>query len=152
MEGRSHKGEVEWLREDEMGRLQGLCASHMNSMGRWRRFEQMLASWEGQREKIPLTISMSFAAEFRKEVDIPKREGLRIIEQSRRMWLPWQALACPGRFWCQAPKLGRHVRGCPTRVVGGWALRATLHNLTVRALQGADGGGVGGGDLGAVHG
>lgn len=57
----------------------------MNSMGRWRRFEQMLASWEGQRETIPLTISMSFAAEFRKEVDIPKREGLRIIEQSRRM-------------------------------------------------------------------
>ena len=34
-------------------------------------------------------------------------------------WLRGVVEATPGRFWCSAPKLGRHVRGCPTRVVGG---------------------------------
>ena len=32
----------------------------------------------------------------------------------------WAGLSLPGRFWCTAPKLGRHVHGCPTRVVGWW--------------------------------
>lgn len=80
---RGAKGEME--QGQRMGRLQGLCASHMNSKGRWKRFEQMLASWEAQRHKIPLTISMLFDVEVQREVEIPARERLRILVQERKL-------------------------------------------------------------------
>ncbi|CAL5224989.1 g7767 [Coccomyxa viridis] len=45
----------------------------------------MLASWEGQRAKIPLTVSMSFETGVRSLVTLPEREGLRIVIQERKM-------------------------------------------------------------------
>ena len=42
------------------GEMVCLCASHMNTLGRWERFMQMLTSWKEQTVEVPLIVSMSF--------------------------------------------------------------------------------------------
>jgi hypothetical protein len=39
--------------------LISLCASHLNSIERFKHFEEMLTSWNNQKIKLPLFVSIS---------------------------------------------------------------------------------------------
>ena len=69
----------------EKGDLVCLCASHMNTVGRWERFMQMLKSWKEQTWQVPLMVSMSFEEGVKGEVRLPEMEDLTIIQQGRKM-------------------------------------------------------------------
>ena len=72
-----------------------LCASHMNTLGRWERFMQMLTSWKEQTVEVPLIVSMSFEESVEDVISLPEMEGLTIIRQRRKMsqFEHYQALA-----------------------------------------------------------
>ena len=69
----------------EKGDMVCLCASHMNTLGRWERFMQMLTSWKEQTVEVPLIVSMSFEESVEDVISLPELEGLTIIRQKRKM-------------------------------------------------------------------
>ena len=68
----------------EKGDMVCLCASHMNTLGRWERFMQMLTSWKEQTWELPLIVSMSFEESVEGVIKLPEMEGLTIIRQRRK--------------------------------------------------------------------
>ena len=68
----------------EKGDMVCLCASHMNTLGRWERFMQMLTSWKEQTWKMPLIVSMSFEESVEGVISLPEMEGLTMIRQRRK--------------------------------------------------------------------
>ncbi len=52
-----------------------LCASHMNTVGRWERFVQMSTSWNEQTVGMPLMVSMSFEKSVEGMISLPEMGG-----------------------------------------------------------------------------
>ena len=84
----------------ERGDLVCLCASHMNTLGRWERIMQMLVLWKEQTWQVPLMVNMSFEEGVEGEISLAEMEGLTTIRQARRIRLPGLALAS---------QFGRHI-------------------------------------------
>ena len=80
-------GEIRVCEKQGEGEMAGLCASHMNTLGRWERLMQMLTSW--RKRTVPLEVPLMVSVLFDKGVEggirLPEMEGLTIIGQRQKM-------------------------------------------------------------------
>ena len=75
-----------------------LCASHMNTVGRWERFMQMSTSWKEQTVGMPLMVSISFEKSVEGMIACRRWGGLTMVWRYgvEGMWRRKKGKCCGG--------------------------------------------------------